>query len=193
MHTDLRDWMFRALLFEAEAEVFRRSGIRLGADLRGTETTLLDQVLAPFPLSLRNEALRMMRLYSSLYCFENSVREVIKDRLQEKHGPDWWQKGVPRKIRDLAESRQRESKSNTWLEGDKADTISFIEFGHLADIIIANWEYFSDLVPSQHWIKQRFDELEQARNFIAHNRLLLPSEFTRIEMYISDWNKQVGI
>jgi hypothetical protein len=155
--------------------------------------TLLEHVLAPFPLGLRNEALRMMRLYSTIYCFESSVREVVKDRLQEKHGTDWWQKAVPRKIRDLSESRQRESKKNTWLEGDKADTLSFTEFGHLADIIISNWDDFSDLVPSQQWLKQRFEELEQARNFIAHNRLLLPSEFNRIEMYISDWNKQVGI
>ena len=36
-------------------------------------------------------------------------------------------------------------------------------------------------------------ELEQARNFIAHNRSLLPSEFQRIYMYISDWNRVIGL
>ena len=41
--------------------------------------------------------------------------------------------------------------------------------------------------------KQRLDELEKARNFIAHNRLLLSSEFQRIEMYVSDWNRVVGL
>ena len=49
------------------------------------------------------------------------------------------------------------------------------------------WQFFDDLIPSQHWLKQRMDELENARNFIAHNRMLLPSEFDRIYMYIADW------
>ena len=37
------------------------------------------------------------------------------------------------------------------------------------------------------------EELEKARNFIAHNRMLLPSEFQRLYMYISDWNRVIGL
>ncbi len=55
-----------------------------------------------------------------------------------------------------------------------------------------NWSNFEDLIPTQHWLKQRFDEMEKVRNFIAHNRYLLENEFERIEMYIADWSKQVG-
>ena len=33
------------------------------------------------------------------------------------------------------------------------------------------------------------DELEKVRNFIAHNRVRLPSEFQPIYLYIADWNK----
>ena len=73
------------------------------------------------------------------------------------------------------------------------DLLSFVDFGDLADIITNAWEDFQDLVPSQQWLRQRFEELEQARNFMAHNRLLLPGEFQRIEMYIADWNRQVGL
>ncbi len=185
--------MFRALMFEAEAERFRGAGIRLGADLTEAEFSLLEEILNPFPVGLRNSALRMSRLYAMMFCFENSVREVVKDRLEEKHGVDWWEKGVPKKVREFSESRRDSAQKNSWLEGDKVEHLAFIEFGHLADIIIKNWEDFSDLVPSQHWLKQRFDELEQARNFIAHNRMLLPSEFDRLDMYVADWNKQVGL
>jgi hypothetical protein len=46
---------------------------------------------------------------------------------------------------------------------------------------------------TQHWLKQRMEELEKARNFIAHNRMLLPSEFQRIYMYIADWNRVIGL
>lgn len=37
------------------------------------------------------------------------------------------------------------------------------------------------------------DEMEKARNFIAHNRMLLPSEFQRLYMYINDWNRVIGL
>jgi hypothetical protein len=48
-------------------------------------------------------------------------------------------------------------------------------------------------MPSQHWLKQRMDELEKARHFIAHNRVLLPSVFQRIYMYVRDWNRVIGL
>lgn len=189
----LRDWMFKGLLFEAEAERFGQAGIRVGADLREVEARLLDETLAPFPIDLRNEALQMARLYALLYSFENSVRQLIKERLQERHGADWWAKGVPQKLQKFAEERQRDAVEQSWLEGQKTELLGFVEFGHLADIIVNSWEDFSDLVPTQHWLKQRMEELEKTRNFVAHHRLLLPSEFDRIEMYVADWNRAVGL
>ena len=135
----------------------------------------------------------MTRLYSLVYCFENSVRTLISERLAERHGVAWWQESVPPKIRASAESRQEDARKSSWLEGQKRDVLGFVDFGNLAGLIIHNWDDFADLVPSQQWLKQRFDELEQARNFVAHNRLLQPGEFARIEMYVADWNKMVGL
>ena len=190
-HKDVRDWMFRVLMFEAEAEQFRSAGIHIGTD--ESRRSLLDETLDPFSVDLRNEALRMTRLYALIYCFENSVRSLIRERLQERHGSSWWTSKVPKKVQDFAESRQKEAQETSWLEGQKQDVLGFVEFGHLADLIANNWEDFSDLIPSQHWLKQRFDELEKTRHFIANNRLLLPGEFSRIEMYIADWNRMVGL
>lgn len=190
---EVRDWMFRRLMFEAEADQFRSAGIRIGTDESQAERSLLAEILDPFSVDLRNEALRMTRIYALIYCFENSVRSLLSERMSERHGPGWWGKNVPKKIRDMAETRQKDALDNSWLEGQKQDVLGFAEFGHLADIVIANWEDFSDLIPSQHWLKQRFDELEKTRNFIAHNRLLLPAEFERIEMYLADWNRMVGL
>jgi hypothetical protein len=42
-------------------------------------------------------------------------------------------------------------------------------------------------------MNQRMAELEKARNFVAHNRMLQPTEFQRIYMYVSDWNKVIGL
>jgi Swt1-like HEPN len=190
----LRNWLFRSIMFEAEAEQFRAAGIRIGVDEVESERQLLEEVLAPFPVDLRAQALRMTRVYALLYCFENSVRQLIRERLEEKHSAtEWWENGVPKGVRDLARSRVESAQGNTWLEGEKGDALQFVDFGDLCRIILHSWEDFSDLIPSQHWIKQRMDELEQARNFIAHGRLLLPAEFQRIEAYVRDWNKQVGV
>jgi hypothetical protein len=190
---ELRSWLFRGLMFEADAQRLRDAGIRIGADEKSIEEALLQEVLTPFSVQARNEALRMARLYSLLYCFENSVRALITKRLEEKVGSDWWQKAIPRKIVEFAEARQKDALENSWLEGARKDPISFIQFGHLADIMVARWEDFEDLLPSQHWVKQRLDEIEKVRNWLAHNRLLNPSEFQRIEIYIDDWDKAVGL
>lgn len=191
---DLRNFMFRRLLFEAETSELRLSGIQVGSELaEAQEVALVTEVLSPFGVELRTNALKMARLYALLFAFENSVRQLITERLSEEIGVDWWDSSaVPGKIKDVATSRQEQSVANSWLEGDKQRPETFLEFGDLASLIIANWEHFSDLVPSQQWLKQRFDEIEQARNFIAHNRVLQPGEFQRLFMYIGDWDRQVG-
>jgi len=190
---ELRSWLFRSLMFEAEAESFRSAGVRVGVDQGQAEDNLLSEALTPFPLNIRNDALRMARLYAIIYCFENSIRDLIKTRLSEKEAT-WWSGGaVPSAVRKLADSRLADATKNSWLEGVSNDVLGFVDFSGLSSIIVQNWTEFEDLIPSQHWLRQRLDELERARNFIAHNRMLSDAEFSRLEMYVGDWNKQVGL
>lgn len=192
MSKDVRDFLFRGLMFEAEAERFRRAGIQIGSASSEAEEALLKESLAPFSVQRRNNALEMARLYAVLFCFENEIRDFIRDALEEKEGRDWIDK-LPPKIREHAESRRDTALKDSWLEGEKSDLLGFVDFGQLAQIIVAKWEHFKDVLPTQHWIKQRMDVLEKARNFIAHNRALLPSEFQRMYMYITDWNRVIGL
>lgn len=76
-------------MFEAEAERFRLAGIQIGADSTEAEESLLKEALAPFGIARRNQALEMARLFAILFCFENEVRDFIREALQEKDGPDW--------------------------------------------------------------------------------------------------------
>lgn len=191
-YKELRDFMFRGLLFEAEASVFQKAGIKIGADQTETEERLLAEALSSFPVNLRNNALEMARLYAVLFSFENHVREFIRTTLSENEGVDWIDK-LPSKVKQHAESRQQTARQDSWLEGEKTDLLGFLDFGHLAQVILNKWEHFESIIPSQHWLKQRMDELEKSRNFIAHNRMLLPSEFQRMYMYIADWNRVVGL
>lgn len=191
----IRDFVFRGILFESEAEYFNKAGISVGSDRSTTESELMYQALAPFGIKRRNDGLEMARLYAVLHCFENELREFIKEAMDEQVGTDWWANpsAVPGGVKSNAESRQKTALKDSWLEGEKADFLGFVDFGDLAKIIVHNWPVFSDVIPSQEWLKQRMFELEKARNFIAHNRMLLPSEFQRMYMYVSDWNKLIGL
>lgn len=190
--SEVREFLFRGLMFEAESERFRLAGIQVGADSTEAEENLLKEALAPFGIARRNNALEMARLFALLFCFENEIRDFIREALVENEGPDWINK-LPPKIKEHGESRRETALKDSWLEGEKSDLLGFIDFGNLAQIIIAKWDLFKDVIPTQHWLKQRMDELEKCRNFIAHNRMLLPSEFQRIYMYISDWNRVIGL
>ena len=189
---DLRDFLFRGLMLESEAEAFQAAGIQVGAEAGQAEERLLSDALAPFSVLRRNRALEMARLYAVLHCFENEIRGLIRQTLEEKEGPDWQDKLTP-KAKKNAESRRETALKDSWLEGDKGDILGFVDFGDLSSIIVDKWQHFEDLIPSQHWLKQRMDELEKARNFIAHNRMLLPTEFQRIYMYVADWNRVIGL
>ncbi len=188
----LRDFVFKGLLFDAESERFRSAGINVGIPSEVAERDLMREALAPFGVAIRTPALRMARLYAVMYGFENSVRDLITAKLLENKGANWWDDCVPNSVKKYAESRKLSAEKNSWLEGAPSSLLHYVDFGHLADIITQNWTCFADLIPSQHWLKQRFEELERSRNFIAHNRYLLDNEFSRIEMYVLDWNKQVG-
>ena len=189
---EFRQFLFRGLMLEADALRFQSAGIQIGADTKQAEERLLSEALSPFNVSSRNNAIEMARLYSVLHCFENEVRALIRETLEEKEGPDWAEK-LPKKTKEFAESRQKTAYKDTWLEGEKSDILGFVDFGQLSAVIIEKWTLFEDLIPSQHWLRQRMEELEKARNFIAHNRMLLPTEFNRIYLYIADWNRVVGL
>lgn len=182
------------MLFDAESERFRKAGIRIGLDRSEQEEALLHEALSQFGIARRNNALEMARLYAVLHAFENEIRRLVKDTLDENVGADWWNgESIPKKIRAKAESRRTTALEDSWLEGAKDENLEYVDFGDLSQIIIANWDSFKEIIPNQSWLNQRMVELEKARNFVAHNRMLLPNEFQRLYMYISDWNKTVGI
>ena len=163
-HKDLRDFLFRGLMFEAEAAGFQSAGIQVGADTQQAEERLLSEALSPFTVSSRNNALEMARLYAVLYCFENEIRSLIRETLQEKLGVDWAEK-LPARVKDIATNRQKTAFADSWLEGEKSDILGFIDFGNLASIIVEHWVHFESIMPSQHWLKQRMDELEKVGDF----------------------------
>ena len=75
-------------MFESEATKFQTAGIQIGASSTHAEEQLLSESLAPFSIPRRNSALEMARLYAVLHCFENEIREYIRETLADKEGID---------------------------------------------------------------------------------------------------------
>jgi hypothetical protein len=125
---NLRDFFFRGLMLESEASKFQKAGIQIGADSNNADKYLLSESLAPFNITRRNNSLEMARLYALLHCFENEIRFLIRETLEEKEGLDWWIK-LPNKIKGHAESRQQAALRDSWLEGEKEDLLGFVDFG----------------------------------------------------------------
>ena len=138
MTKDVRDFLFRGLMFESEADRFRRAGIQIGSSSSHSEESLLKESLAPFSLQRRNNALEMARLYAVLFCFENEIRDFIREALEEKEGIDWVEK-LPIKVKEHAETRRDAAMKDSWLEGEKSDLLGFVDFGQLTQIIVAKW------------------------------------------------------
>lgn len=134
----------------------------------------------------------MASVFTAFFCLENSARELISERLLSRHGPEWWQARVPQKIRNAVEALKTKEGKNKYLSVRSSELIGYILFGHLSDIIIANWDDFSDLIPEQAWATSRFKDLEMARNIIMHTGTLPQIEVERVESILRDWQAQVG-
>lgn len=179
-------------------------GVLLHADISGREDRgeiprgmdplsrprLLGRFTEFFPAEVVDRAEKMAYVYGLIYCFENAVRDLTAQRLEERKGAQWWD-AIPDKVRKYVEDRQKEAEENKWHETTVEANIDYTLFGQLASIFKTLWQDFDDLFPSQQWIVQRLEELERSRNVVMHGNILPPSEIERIERYLTDWLKQV--
>ena len=134
----------------------------------------------------------MSSVYVALYCAENMLRDFIVDRLSETKGIDWWEKCVPKKVRDEVQKLKDKEEKNKYYSNRSNSNIGYTMLGNLTNIIIYNWDDFSDIIPSQAWITSRMDDLEMSRNIIMHTGLLPDIEMERIESIVRDLTKQLG-
>ena len=129
--------------------------------------------------------------YLAFFCLENSARELISERMSERHGTDCWNK-VSRSIQEKVKGRQNKEGKDRWHMKRGATHIYYTDFSDLKSIIQLNWPDFEDLFHDVNWVIMRFTELEASRNIVAHNNVLEKNEIDRIKMYLVDWVRQVG-
>ena len=185
----MRQFVFNALLAENSLAQLSSDGI----SIRGVATPPIISVdTFGFPHRIVYDAKKMSSVFTAFFCLENAARELISERLLSRKGTEWWVLSVPAKIRAAVEKLKEKEAVNRYHTPRSADLIGYTLFGHLGQIIIANWDEFSDLFPEQAWIMSRFADLEMSRNVIMHTGTLPQIEVDRIESILRDWNRQVG-
>lgn len=186
----IKEFIFNALLVQDSFNALEQEGISVSSS---DDFIPISRVVErDFSPRVWADATRMSSVYTALYCIENTIRNFIVERMSERHGIDWWEKTVPKKIRDAVVDLKKREEKNKYHSNRSGNEIGYTMLGNLGQIIIANWDDFSDIVPNQAWLTSRMDDLEMSRNIIMHTGVLPTDEIERIESIVRDLLRQIG-
>jgi hypothetical protein len=186
----LKKMVFEGMLCRSSLEALQGEGLDV---LGGSACAVVERIEeVGFTPTLVYQAQKMAAVYTMFFCIENGVREFIQERLTERAGPDWWDSCVSPRITKNVESLKSREEKHRYTTPRSTQLIGYTLFGDLADIIISNWEHFSDVLPDQSWLQSRFKDLETLRNTIMHTGTLPEIEIERVESIARDWLRQVG-
>lgn len=187
---EIKEFVFNALLLNDTFKELKRQGISVS---RPEDFSQISRVVEnDFNPIIWNSAINMASVYTSIYCIENTLRTFIVERMSERHGIDWWEEKIPIKIRDAVTKLKKQDEKNKYHSSRSGVEIGYTMLGNLGQIIISNWDDFSDIIPNQAWITSRMDDLEMSRNVIMHTGILPPDEIDRIESIVRDILRQIG-
>jgi hypothetical protein len=142
-----------------------------------------------FGLEIRRDSEIMARYYAIFYCIERETRGLVRDRLYEIHGVDWWNTKVVEGIRNEVAARMRK-EIDAGIALRSTEPIDFTTFGELATIVDNNWESFTDSFVNKKATNRALSQLNLLRGPIAHNSMFVESEAQRFNLAIEDWLRQ---
>lgn len=187
----LRQFVFNGLLlYDSFSTLENEHGISVSSSNDMTQVSRV--VEADFSPILWNNAINMSSVYQALFCIENTLRNFIVERMSERYGLNWWEEKVPSNIKKAVERLKKDEIKNKFFSSRSDSEIGYTMLGNLGQIIINNWEDFSDIIPSQAWLSSRMDDLEMARNIIMHTGVLPQVEIDRITSIVRDLLRQIG-
>ena len=187
---NIKEFIFNALLVQDTFKALEKEGISVAnADNFAPVNRVIDCDFSP---RVWYEAVTMSSVYTALFCIENTIRNFIVERMSERHGLEWWENKVPRKIKEAVITLKKQEEKNKYHSSRSGSDIGYTMLGNLGQIIISNWDDFSDIIPNQAWLTSRMDDLEMSRNIIMHTGSLPPDEIDRIESIVRDLLRQIG-
>lgn len=178
------------LAIEADIRrVEREAGVDLGHIRQEKQPG--DDLYEQFSQKLRDEAEMMQRHYAVFYCLENSIRELIVERLSELYGQNWWDEHVPQVVREnCKKNRDKEVEAGFTPRSDQM--IDYSTFGELGEIFKRNADTFGEMFRDLTAVGRILSNLNTLRGPIAHCKPLAGDEVTRLYLAMSDWYRQMS-
>lgn len=166
-------------------EISEKTGYKFqqsNESFKGYSDPYYDQIMQ----SIRTSAKGMAESYQIFFSLENSIRELISERLREEKGEDWWDNCIPPAVSSQADqNKKKEVKSGVTLRGD--DMLSYTNFGDLGQIIVFNWDIFNDTFTDKNAVQNVIHRLNTIRAPIAHCCVLAEDEVIRLKLSVRDW------
>ncbi|MGZ9583195.1 Swt1 family HEPN domain-containing protein [Paenibacillus marinisediminis] len=187
---NLKNFIFNAMLTEDALFSMQKEGLSVKEGVVLAPITRV--VESDFSPILWQQAMQMSSVYTLLFCVENTLRNFIVERLAEQKGLDWWEECVPKRIKDAGDKLKTAEEKNKYHSTRGDSLIHYTMLDNLAQIIVNNWDEFSDIIPNQAWIVSRMDDLTMCRNVIMHTGVLPQYEIERIESIARDFIRQLG-
>lgn len=183
-----------------DLKMFHVSNAMLNAELRSIEAKFsIDLGQEPeqevkqdpdfypqLPAAIRAEAAWMSKHYEVFYVLENSIRELVVSKMEDKYGDTWWDHVSPAVKENVEKNRTREREAGVTMRS--ADHIDYTTFGELSQIIQDNWDdVFSDTFNNKKAAAKVLSGLNMLRGPIAHCSPLAADEVKRLDLSIRDY------
>jgi hypothetical protein len=181
---DLKLFGMHNLLLETDLHKLEARGIQIEHTKTVVKVEVVDVDL--FESDIMQDARKMADFYVIYFAVENSIRRLISETMEDKHGMTWWATKVPEKVRLEVERKQKEER-DTAMTIRSEDPLTYTNFGELIDIFAANWADFADLLRSEKSMRQTLSQLNKVRNLVAHSCALPQDEIDRFKLTVKDW------
>lgn len=131
------------------------------------------------------------KVYPTLYIFENSAREVISGVLRQALGVGWWDKVVPRKVKDAAAKRKDGEAEDPWHGRRGSQMIDYTLLSELPKIVGANeaWPHFEPLFGRKSFFEELVNDLNVSRRVAAHMNPVAGDDVKNVEAAFRKWSK----
>lgn len=184
---------------------FGMSGMMITEELRGIEqqynielghvpASIKQSALEYYPQfekEVRQQAASMAQYYELFYCLEQSARKLITETMEEAEGANWWETKVPQAIREYV-NKLIQDELDMGMTPRSERAIDYTTFGHLFDIIGANWVHFDPIFTSRPAVQRIVKNLNMLRGPIAHCCPMSEDEIDRLVLTVKDWFRLIG-
>ena len=119
----LKEFIFNGLLLDDTLDKLSESGISIRDGQTVANVSRIQET--DFSPRIIYNATKMSSVFMVFYCLENAVRELIQERLAERHGITWWTDKIPKSIRDNVEKLKEKEKLNRYHAQRSANNIGY--------------------------------------------------------------------